>query len=418
MTKLKTICRSSFIAVAMIISSTAQGQSVLPPEVPAASIKRGSELRDLPFKDEGNASAKAIASQQGISVGEATSQLKRQWALNAFVARLEERRPDLFSFVSNRDGILSVALTDPNADLSGILPPGLGELRRIPAKYSRQSMYRKLDEVTNALKAIGIADVTVGLDPETGKLEFIAGANADAVKRAIAEGKVSVPGGYIVSDSAIVAAGGLYAGLSYNVDPAACSTYCNGTTGFTMMSKTTTDRYVSTAGHMEDGRPQYSTSLSGGYGGGTSLTFRADMRNSYNLDIQYAQPNDQTNNFPNPYFWDGSQYVLVNGWTYPTEAYQFCKFGRITGKDCGVHAKPYGYANSTWNVRYLEKIVKPASQSCSSFLQEGDSGGPIYYGTWAVGWVHGYDKTTCDIFYTPYTAMRNQVTPVDIIIAY
>lgn len=408
------------LAAAVGLGGTAIAQAPAePPAIDESRIVRASDVTDRPFNDPGNASAKLVAEAEGISVGEATSRLRRQWALNQFVKRLQERNPDLFSFISQRGGELVVGLTDQNVDITSMLPPGLAQVRKVPAKYSRQGMYRKLDALVGELQRAGLGKVTVGVDPETGAVEFVTTTEGAAVEAAVERGAISVPDGFTVTPDEIVVAGGLYGGFGYNVDTASCSQYCGGTTGFSLISTSGTTRYVSTAGHIHDGRAKYNTSMSSTYtSGGVTLTLAQDLRNTAHVDIQYATPSDPTNNFPNPYVWDGSQYITISGSTHPVEGYTFCKFGRETGKDCGVQAKPGAYSNATWNVSYLEVINKPASQSCSSFMQEGDSGGPVFYGSLAVGWVHGYYKDSCNMLYTPYSAFRSVQGAVDVLAIY
>lgn len=49
-----------------------------PPTIDESRIVPVSEVTNRPFNDPGNATAKAVAEVEGISVGEATSRLRRQ----------------------------------------------------------------------------------------------------------------------------------------------------------------------------------------------------------------------------------------------------------------------------------------------------------------------------------------------------
>ena len=60
-----------------------------------------------------------------------------------------------------------------------------------------------------------------------------------------------------------------------------------------------------------------------------------------------------------------------------------CKFGRKSGQTCGT-VEQYNY----WvpNYGYMTKVV--AGSPMNDF---GDSGGPVFKGSLAAGWVHGKD---------------------------
>jgi hypothetical protein len=121
----------------LAIAGAALAQAgIEPPNVDPSRVIRAAEATERPFSDPGNAGAKAVAEAEGISVGEATSRLQRQKALNQFINRLQQRNPDLFSFVIDRGGTLEIGLTDPNVDVSDLLPPGLTGIR----KYRRSTL--------------------------------------------------------------------------------------------------------------------------------------------------------------------------------------------------------------------------------------------------------------------------------------
>jgi len=137
------------------------------------------------------------------------------------------------------------------------------------------------------------------------------------------------------------------------------------------------------------------------------------MRAATRLDVQYAPPSNATDNFPNPYFWDGYNYLTVTNYTYPAQGIEFCKYGRTTGRDCGVHDTTTMYSNSKWGVTYLRKILNNGSGI--KFNDVGDSGGPVYYGNYALGWIHGRDASY-NLFYTPVDDFKRVQTAVDILV--
>lgn len=414
---MKSLFALTTIVSVLVIPAAANAQDAPPepPKLDQSRVVRASEVARGEFVDPGNEQAKRFAAERGISVGEATSQLKRQAALSSFIERLKQRHPDKFSFVSVKGDQINVGLTDPSVDIQSMLPPGLANVKPVQAVYSEQGTYAKLEELNRQLSAAGIKNISVGVDTATGRIEFLTKSARPALENAIKSGAIKVEHGYTIVDDEIVATASLDGGRSYNVDDSYCTEYCGGTTGFSLISTSTSARYVSTAGHIANDRARYHTSTTSTYSsGGTSLGSPIEMVN-YKLDIQYAPPSNATDNFPNPYFWDGSTYITVTNYTYPTQGATFCKYGRAKGKDCGVHDTTQIYSNSTpsGSVSYLRKINNNGSGS--GFVDEGDSGGPVYYGNWALGWVHGRDNSY-NLYYTPVDDFKKLQTAVDLIV--
>jgi hypothetical protein len=356
----------------------------------------------------------AFASERGISVGEATSQLRRQAALNRFIERLKQRHPDKFSFVAVEGDRIKVGLTDPSVDLQSLLPPGLANVATVQAVYSEQGAVAELDALKRQLTAAGLKDVTVGVNPATGRVEFLTRKERAPLEAALRSGAVKPDHEHVVLDDEITTTASLDAGRAWNGDTSICTQYCGGTTGFSLISTTGATRYVSTAGHVDNARARYNISNSSTYSsGGTSLGTVTDIRAATQLDVQYAPPTNSVDNFPNPYIWDGTTYVTIDNYTYPTQGVTFCKYGRTTGKTCGVHDTLTMYSNPNWGVSYLRKILNNGTGI--RFNDAGDSGGPVYYGTWALGWVHGHD-TSNNMLYTPVDDFKRVQSAVDIIV--
>lgn len=401
---------------ALAVAADAQPGPALPepPQLDQSRVARASEVGHRDFVDPGNEQATAFAKERGISVGEATSQLRRQAALTRFIERLKQRHPDKFSFVAVEGDQIKVGLTDPSIDLQSMLPAGLANVAAVKAVYSEQGAAAELEDLKRQLAATGLKDVTVGVNPGTGRVEFLTRKDRAALEEALRSGKVKTDQEHVVVDDEITVTASLDAGKAWNSDDSICYQYCGGTTGFSLISTAGTTRYVSTAGHVDNSRARYHTSNTSTYSsGGTSLGGVTDIRAATRLDIQYAPPSNATDNFPNPYFWDGSTYVTVTNYTYPTQGVEFCKYGRKTGKDCGIHDTTTMYANSNWGVSYLRKILNNGSGS--GFNDLGDSGGPVYYGNWALGWVHGRDSSY-NLLYTPVDDFKRLQTAVDIIV--
>lgn len=413
---MKNYLSLSVAATAIILCADSFAQSAEPasdrPKMDESRIALAQTAQRREFSDPGNEKAKTFAQERGTSLGEATSQLKRQAALVMFIERLKARHPDKFSYVTVGADTVEVGLTDPSVDLTALLPQGLAKVQKVKAVYSEQGTYARLEELKRQLAAAGIEDVSVGVDPKTGKTELLTKKSREAVRQAVASGAIKSEHGIEVIEDEIVALGLIDGGKAYNVDTNYCVEYCGGTTGFTL-GDSLGGRYTSTAGHIDNNRARYNTSLTSTYSsGGDSLQKPTEMFN-YKLDIQYAKPTDTTNDKPGPYFWDGSYYVAVEDYTYPTEGVVFCKFGRITKKTCGTHGPTTVYSNSKWNVTYLRRIVNPGTGS--NFVIEGDSGGPVFYNSWALGWVHGRNDNY-DLYYTPVSDFKSVQQVVDLVI--
>ena len=80
----------------------------------------------------------------------------------------------------------------------------------------------------------------------------------------------------------------------------------------------------------------------------------------------------------------------------------------MTGKTCGVHDTVQEYCNTAYNACHLYEIRG------TNLTQEGDSGGPVFYGGYALGWVHGYDST--GMLYTAVDDFRKAQSSLDIIV--
>jgi hypothetical protein len=383
----------------------------VPPQIDQSRVAAASRVQRSDFVDPGNERARQFAAERGISLGEATSQLRRQAALARFIERLQGRHPDLFSYVSVSGEGIEVGLTDPSVNIQSLIPPGLARVTKVQAVYSEAGTRARLDELREQLRTAGLDNISIGVNSKTGRVEFMTRRHRAEIEQLIGSGAIDLPHGYEVVNDEIVAAASLDAGLSWNVEAAGCNEYCGATTGFSLIDTAGTQRYVSTAGHVDNGRARYHTSRTSTYtSGGQSLERPVEMFN-HRLDIQYSRPTSASN-FPNPYFYDGSRYVTVENFTYPTEGVEFCKYGRSTQRTCGIHDTVTMYSNTRWNAHYLRKI---RNNGGSRFVQSGDSGGPVYYNNWALGWVHGHDSDF-NMFYTPVSDFKAVQQAVDLIV--
>ena len=105
-------------------------------------------------------------------------------------------------------------------------------------------------------------------------------------------------------------------------------------------------------------------------------------------------------NTPIPQFWNGTSWVGVTGGKDDLAGEYVCKFGRTTSQTCG-YIDPYEYYDSTFK-GYFPRVNRGSGPQLNI---EGDSGGAVYQGSLAVGFVHGRDSTY-NMYYTP---LRNLV---------
>jgi len=239
---MKRVFASSAIisGLAVAVAADAQQAPALPepPQLDQSRVARASEVGHQEFADPGNQQAIAFAKERGISVGEATSKLRRQAALTMFIERLKRRHPDKFSFVAVEGDQIKVGLTDPSIDLQSMLPPGLASATAVRAVYSEQGAAVELGELTRQLAAAGLGDVTVGVNPGTGRVEFLTKTKRAALESAIRSGAIKVDHEHVILNDEITVSASLDGGKSWNVDTAVCYEYCGGTTGFSLGSTT------------------------------------------------------------------------------------------------------------------------------------------------------------------------------------
>jgi hypothetical protein len=131
----------------------------------------------------------------------------RQAALDQLVRRIKQEHPDKFAFLAVERGELVVGLTDPSV-LPPLLPPGLTGVRAAPAVYSDLETHARIEALTRQLRGAGLGDVAVGVDPRSGRVEFLTKRRAAALEAAIRSGAVTVEHGYVIRASEIVPTAG------------------------------------------------------------------------------------------------------------------------------------------------------------------------------------------------------------------
>jgi hypothetical protein len=159
---------------------------------------------------------------------------------------------------------------------------------------------------------------------------------------------------------------------------------------------------VTTAGHCENNGRDETT--------GVSLAFRQEWV-SNGVDSQWHTFSGGNNYLVVPKFYNGAGVVTVTGAQGVAQGQYICKYGRSTGQTCG-YTDPYTYTDSYGAFYRMNSNSTYPRQSL-----EGDSGGPVFTGSIALGQVHGRDGgnptpgPVTNMYFTPLTAWApNNVT--------
>lgn len=324
--------------------------------------------------------AKSYAADFGVSVGEATRRLKQQNRMRRLRERLLAKHPDTFAglYAMNRGQFKVVArLTNEGVDVATEDPELAADLSTVPAARSLKTLESDLEAIVAQHSDAGF-DFNVALD-EPGNKVVLYVTDAASVENAKKAGRLKLPGYVQIQEvpSLVVPTAAVHGGRSYLQSD---GNYC--TTGFTMIQVSTGVKGGSTAGHCSN-TAKYNASISpsttynssGGYG----ATVRQEWAGN-NMDLQWMSVASGT--YPNQ-FWDGSQYVTVTGTIATSVGDYVCKFGRKSGRTCGTVEQYNVWVNG---YGYMTKVV--AGSPMNDF---GDSGGPVFKGSLAAGWVHGKD---------------------------
>lgn len=373
-----------------------------PPDLPP-NAKLGPGNLEGQFNDPGNSTAKALAQSEGISVGEATSRLKQTTNAARYVRRMQEKFPDRFAgavveMVSGKPKVVVYHAGADALDSSFVDASVKGSIEQREAKLSKGQIKKLGKDLSDDLGKLGIvADVAVSAP--LNKIRVLARDPA-AVQQAVAAGKITLPDIASVEQFSGITAtiGNIGAGYAANTTSFSC------TTGFTVTRTTVSERGTTTAGHCDNSlkvSDNYSSDYSSS--GQAPTTYKQQWivptNLDYGIDLQWHTVSSSTYT-PIPQFWNGTSWVGVTGGKDDLAGEYVCKFGRTTSQTCG-YIDPYEYYDSTFK-GYFPRVNRGSGPQLNI---EGDSGGPVYQGSLAVGFVHGRDSTY-NMYYTP---LRNLV---------
>lgn len=386
-----------------------------PPELPNNTRLGAGDLEGK-FNDPGNETAKALARAEGISVGEATSRLRQTTNAARFVRRMQEKFPERFAgavveIVNGNPKIVVYHTGEGPLEGVQIEPSAQSSIEQREAKISKGQIKKIGKDLSDDLAALGItADVAVSAP--LNKIRILA-RDPSAVRAAVSEGRIQLPAIATVEqfDGIVTTIGNIGGGYAANTTSMGC------TTGFTITRTSVAERGITTAGHCDN-----SMRVSDNYGstyssaGQASTVYRQQWivptNLDYGIDLQWHTPSSSSN-APIPQFWNGSSWVGVTGGKDDLANEYVCKFGRTTQQTCG-RIDAYEYYDSNFK-GYFPRVNRASGGPRLNI--EGDSGGPVYQGSLAVGWVHGRDANY-NMYYTPLRNLVQNNTGIAVLTIY
>lgn len=386
-----------------VAKSARQDPGSIPATTATTELPNGGKIGviqfDEPFADPDEATATEMAKLEGLSVAEATRRLRIMNKASVLSVKLEKAYPREFSGIraeqtpkfrilmrfsgssAGKSKARVTALTTDKELLDSIEDAGA------PTR-SRSEMEEIARSLTDAMKKAGV-EAYVAKDAFTGDVKILAPDPAKAQQILNGEGSLrSVPIKIEQFDGIEPTWGG---GNSYNGVHLGC------TTGFAVRNASLRNG-ITTAAHCENIAKWDITRAYTGLSGDT-LYFLNEWAGSgaNGLDIQWSFDSDT--HFE-PYINIGSANLNITGGQSDYAGLYVCKYGRKTRRTCG-YVDPYQYTNPTYG-----DMPRVNSNSTYPKMNDlGDSGGPVYTGSLAVGNVHG--KDAAGNMY--YTALRSWV---------
>lgn len=364
------------------------------------------------FDDPDGTTINALAKTSGLNVGEATRRLRLMNEAGRVVHALQARFPGTFSgaeAISSPDFRIAVYGTQEaigsivqatrdlvNAsELSKVL-----DVRVAPASAAQTSA--KARGFGEALRQRGF-DAVIASNARTGQFKYLV-KDPTAVLSALVSGSLRAEKGIKIEqfDGIVKTATEVPGGYGYNGSTEDC------TRGFNVKEISGTLYGTSTAGHCDNSGTDAQT--------GVSQAFKQQWIDS-NLDSQWSTHSGRTGYLIVPKFYNGSSIVTVTGGQSDYAGLYICKYGRITTQTCGF-VDQYQYTDPGYGD--FPRMNRNADFPVQAL--EGDSGGPVFYGSLGVGQVHGRDggppntnPSLANMYYTPLRAWQANNLPIGII---
>lgn len=374
-----------------------------------------------PFGDPDQTTTKELARIEGIALVEAKDRLRLMNEGSIFVGKLRARYPGQFAgalavrkapfhinvYFSGVDPVAmsaKMASLGASAQLLQVLKVGSAPVSEVAAKAKARGLLKQL-------QSRGIAG-TVAWSAIGDRYKLLVKNTAEAATA----GRM----GYVKIDENVrieafngirtTAAGEVYGGQLYDGQPVNQRAN-NCTVGFSVRKAGTNDYGVSTAGHcIDDGWYEFRQENPGNH---VQLGFKQEWI-SNGVDVQWHSFLGGSNYTIVPKFWNGTSLVTVTGGQGDYAGMFACKYGESTFRTCG-YVDFYQYTSVDASTGHVygdfPRINKEAAYS--PMVNPGDSGGPVFLGSLAVGFVHGEDQYD-NVYYTPLRALYANSVPLNV----
>ena len=282
-----------------------------------------------------------------------------------------------FSGISNAEiANKAKAIADP--DLLGVLKVG-------QAPYSESALRERGRELGASLVKLGF-NANIAINAASGKIKILT-ADPSRLLATMKSKGLSLPTGIPVEQfSGITPTAFLPGGYFYNGQTMSC------TVGFTVRRASDLVKGMTTAGHC-DNSAYWSTVKASTWPHTIGLIFRQEWIGN-DLDVQWSTINSSEWEHSAQIF-NGTSVVNITGGQVDYVGLYACKYGRQTGRTCGtVDQWNYWSPGYGWMPRLNRGSGSPPLNDF------GDSGGPVFTGSLAIGSVHGKDAAG-NMYYNP-----------------
>lgn len=370
------------------------------------------------FNDPDDITAKALAKVERIPLVEAKQRLRLMNEAAVLVHKLRNRYPDNFSgalAVNKAPFHINVYFTGaepvkirPQVIELGVSTELLSVLKVGKSTVSEKGARSKARALLGQLRSRGI-EGTVAWSSLGDSYKLLVKNTAEA---RTAQRMGFVPSGKnitVEAFSGITLAADLIGGEVYDMEPWGDLNHAC-TLGFNVLKRGTSEYGVSTAAHCSNkGRYYREATQPSNY----DLAFVQEW-NTNGVDIQWSRVNAGPAYTIVPKFWNGQTIATVTGSQSDYPGMFACKFGRKTKQTCG-YVDPYQRTSVDEKTGHVYGDFPRINKNLvyDHMVDYGDSGGPVFAGTLAVGSVHGFDAER-NIYFTPLRTMFSNNLPIGV----
>lgn len=372
-----------------------------------------------PFVDVGNVGAKSLAEAEGISIGEATSRLRRMHAAGQGKRALIGT-PGFASIGSGEGGVTIYAKAGSQAFTDGVRlvrdadKEFRGRVAVVAVPHSRDELQ---GAVSLLKRRLDTSPEVYGyeLSPYDGRVSILSG-DPEATRRTIAPGRTENGVSFDIVKSDPITLSQAQGGAPNNYDATSggeCAMF-----GFMVVSDDGTKFGITTAGHSDARNARWNGVLPSNPcdGRGTALSYQrkftggSDSQDSATFQLGLDVAWYRSSVGVQPKFYDGYYNQWVTGVKWTADGDRVCKYGRVTGRKlCGIVQPKWVYSNG---YGYMSLAIAEAGNT--PFNLVGDSGGPVWFssGT-AIGFTHAYRNST-ELLFMDASALEQRNTGIKV----